>query len=168
MKKQKRGFTLIELLVVMAIIAVLATLVIAAINTARKSSRDTTRRANVKAVQAGLEAYAATQNGKYPAKYAATPVNLGDMVCSSATNPCPSANQGFLYSFISNADSVRDLSGTNSRYCYNSGSAAATAAVYNLRFVSEAVVPEGTTMTWDSTCTLTAPTGVTPENFDVK
>jgi len=64
-KKHHKGFTLIELLVVMAIIAVLVTLIVAAINIARRASRDTTRRNNVTGVKAALEEYFA-QNKMYP------------------------------------------------------------------------------------------------------
>ena len=64
-KKAHKGFTLIELLVVMAIIAVLVTLIIAAINIARRASRDTARRNNMNATKAALEEYFA-QNKMYP------------------------------------------------------------------------------------------------------
>lgn len=53
--KKQGGFNLIELLVVMAIIAVLVALVIAAINIARRASRDTERRSNANAIKAALE-----------------------------------------------------------------------------------------------------------------
>ena len=64
-KKAHKGFTLIELLVVMAIIAVLVTLIVAAINIARRASRDTARRNNTNAIKAALEEYFA-QNKMYP------------------------------------------------------------------------------------------------------
>ncbi|MDO8507143.1 MAG: type II secretion system protein [bacterium] len=62
-KLNRQGFTLIELVVVMAIIAVLAVLVVGAITIARNTAKETTHRANAKAVQAGLEArYSRTKN----------------------------------------------------------------------------------------------------------
>jgi len=56
MKKQK-GFTLIELLVVIAIIAILSTVVMAGLNSARQKGRDAKRLADIKQVQTALELY---------------------------------------------------------------------------------------------------------------
>lgn len=52
-----RGFTLIELLVVIAIIGILASIVLASLNTARRKSRDARRIADVKQIQLALELY---------------------------------------------------------------------------------------------------------------
>lgn len=62
----KKGFTLIELLVVIAIIGVLASIVLASLNTARKKARDSRRIADVKQIQLALELYADANSGKYP------------------------------------------------------------------------------------------------------
>ena len=51
------GFTLIELLVVIAIIAILSTVVMAGLNSARLKGRDANRIASVKQVQSALELY---------------------------------------------------------------------------------------------------------------
>lgn len=51
------GFTLIELLVVIAIIGVLASIVLASLNSARQKSRDARRIADIKQVQLALELY---------------------------------------------------------------------------------------------------------------
>lgn len=56
-KKDKKGFTLIELLVVIAIIGILASVVLASLNTARKKSRDARRIADIKQLQLALELY---------------------------------------------------------------------------------------------------------------
>ena len=66
MIKEKKGFTLIELLVVVAIIGLLATLSIVALNNARARSRDARRVADVKQIQTALELYY-NDNGIYPA-----------------------------------------------------------------------------------------------------
>ena len=67
MKKQRnRGFTLIELLVVIAIIGVLASIVLASLNTARRKSRDARRVTDIKQLQLALELYF---DGTNPAKY---------------------------------------------------------------------------------------------------
>ncbi len=57
MLKNKKGFTLIELLVVIAIIGILASVVLASLNTARKKSRDARRVADIKQIQLALELY---------------------------------------------------------------------------------------------------------------
>lgn len=62
---KKQGFTLIELLVVIAIIGVLASVVLASVNTARAKSRDARRIADLKQIQLALELYYDTF-GQYP------------------------------------------------------------------------------------------------------
>lgn len=61
----KKGFTLIELLVVIAIIGVLASVVLASLNTARRKSRDARRISDVKQIQLALEMYFDSNSG-YP------------------------------------------------------------------------------------------------------
>ena len=62
---KSKGFTLIELLVVVAIIGILATIVIASLNSARVKARDATRDADIKNIQTALEIYH-LDNGQYP------------------------------------------------------------------------------------------------------
>ncbi|MEK7560809.1 MAG: prepilin-type N-terminal cleavage/methylation domain-containing protein [Patescibacteria group bacterium] len=64
--KQRKGFTLIELLVVIAIIGILASIVLASLNQARRKSRDARRIADVKQIQLALELYF-DDNQTYPA-----------------------------------------------------------------------------------------------------
>lgn len=62
-----RGFTLIELLVVIAIIGVLATVVLASLNTARRKSRDARRISDIKQLQLALELhFDGAGAGNYP------------------------------------------------------------------------------------------------------
>ena len=74
MKRQKsvtlmksNGFTLIELLVVVSLIGVLATLVIANMNSARERARDAQRKSDLRNIQTGLRLYY-NDNGGYPLK----------------------------------------------------------------------------------------------------
>jgi prepilin-type N-terminal cleavage/methylation domain-containing protein len=69
MDKNKKGFTLIELLVVVAIIGLLATLSIVALNNARARARDARRVADIKQIQTALEFYYNDANS-YPASLA--------------------------------------------------------------------------------------------------
>lgn len=52
-----RGFTLIELLVVISIIALMSTIILAALSTARKSARDADRINSIRQTQTALELY---------------------------------------------------------------------------------------------------------------
>lgn len=60
-----RGFTLLELLVVIGIIAILSTLAIAAVNTARAKARDVKRMHDIRQIGKALDMYYADY-GKYP------------------------------------------------------------------------------------------------------
>lgn len=63
---KNKGFTLIELLVVIAIIGVLASIVLASLNSARRKSRDARRITDVKQIQLALELYFDGQTNQYP------------------------------------------------------------------------------------------------------
>ncbi len=64
-KKHNSGFTLIELLVVIAIIGILASVVLASLNSAREKSRNASYAAQLKQYQSALEMYFA-DHGSYP------------------------------------------------------------------------------------------------------
>lgn len=122
MKQTKKGFTLIELMIVMAIIAVLSTLIIGAVTIARRSARDTQRRANMKNIQVALEAkFASTKS--YPAATYNTIANINSNLGTSISDP----------------------SG-DERYCYY---AAASATNYTLKLWPESA---GTAPTWATAC----------------
>ena len=68
------GFTLIELLVVIAIIGILASIVLASLNSARVKSRDARRVADIKQLQLALELYY-NDNSAYPTALSALSTN---------------------------------------------------------------------------------------------
>jgi len=109
MFRRNRGFTLIELLVVIAIIGILASVVLASLNSARQKSRDSRRVADIKQIQLALELYfdgvspnaypttlAALSTGNYIATVPKDPLSGDGATCrntdycyaySGATNP---------------------------------------------------------------------------------
>ena len=95
----KKGFTLIELLVVVAIIGLLSTLSIVALNTARAKARDARRVSDIKQIQTALELYY-NDNAAYPSSTATlVPAYMGQV----PTNPTPNndgnctAGVGYTY-----------------------------------------------------------------------
>ncbi|MDR3571017.1 MAG: type II secretion system protein [Candidatus Pacebacteria bacterium] len=88
------GFTLIELLVVIALIGILASIILASLNNARSKARDTTRVANLRTIQTGLELYADGHGGQYPA-------TLATLVTTGALTTLPTdPNTGTTYAYI--------------------------------------------------------------------
>ena len=65
MKSLRKGFTLIELLVVIAIIGLLASIILASLNTAQQKGRDARRIADTKEIQLAIELYY-DANNNYP------------------------------------------------------------------------------------------------------
>lgn len=87
--KSKKGFTLIELLVVIAIIGVLASIVLASLNTARRKGRDTRRIADLGQVRLALELYFDTGNNRsYPPGNWAAMEGLLEGAAACGNAPC--------------------------------------------------------------------------------
>ncbi len=65
MLQNKKGFTIIELLIVIAIIGLLATISLVALNGARQKGRDAKRIGDIRQIQVALELYF-NDNNSYP------------------------------------------------------------------------------------------------------
>lgn len=75
LKRMIRGFTIVELLIVVATITVLATIALVVYNGIQRSAQDITLKDSLKGVETRIEAYAAKNNGMYPATTANTTAN---------------------------------------------------------------------------------------------
>ena len=76
-KTNQRGFTLIELLVVIAIIGILASVVLASLNSARGKGADAAVKANMANIRAQAELYYDSNGSKYNTTAAAVSVCTG-------------------------------------------------------------------------------------------
>ena len=85
-RNKQGGFTLIELLVVIAIIAILSTVVMAGLNSARQKGRDAKRISDIKSLQSALELFSDTCQG-YP------PNTAGDIL-NGTTNTAAGLDGG--------------------------------------------------------------------------
>lgn len=123
--KAKLGFTLIELLVVIAIIGVLASIVLASLNTARVKARDARRIADIKQIQLALELYAdsSSGSGKYP---------IANSACAH-TGSTARGLESITQTFIAQVprDPQSNLAIPNC-YLYASGQGTANTAFYHI------------------------------------
>jgi prepilin-type N-terminal cleavage/methylation domain-containing protein len=123
---KKKGFTLIELLVVVAIIGLLATLSIVALNTARAKARDAKRVGDIKQIQTALELYY-NENGVYPGSTASlTPAYMGQV----PVPPVPSNDGGCTANVVTYAYTMRDANRSYTlSYCLGAATGGLTAGM---------------------------------------
>ena len=91
----RRGFTLIELLLVIGIIAILASIVIVAINPTKQlgDARDAQRRSDVNTILNAVYQYAIDNNGNLPS---GIPTTAPKMICQSTLDPATCIAAGYL------------------------------------------------------------------------
>ena len=117
-----RAFTLIELLVVIAIIGILATLAIVSLSTARSSSRDAKRLADLKQLQTALEVYY-NDYGSYPTllsdlSSSSLPIKYLETIPTSPTpadGDCTATSNSYIYntSYDKSSYSIHTCIGAN-------------------------------------------------------
>ena len=114
--KTKGAFTLIELIIVMAIIAILASLVLAAAGSVQKKGARSRTEAEIKAVEDALESYK-SDNGDYPSNSSS-----GSATLLTALMPTTGTKVYFEFkSKYTNAQGWIDPFGLNYNYIYTNG-----------------------------------------------
>ncbi|MHB1118010.1 MAG: prepilin-type N-terminal cleavage/methylation domain-containing protein [Minisyncoccota bacterium] len=99
---KQKGFTLIELLVVIAIIGILASVVLASLNSARNKGADAAVKANLANMRAQAEIYNDTNSGYSSAVIATLPATS----CSTANSLFDSTQENNLTSAVSAAQTA--------------------------------------------------------------
>lgn len=123
MKKinKNKGFTLIEILVVIGIIAILATVVLIAINPARQfaQARDTQRVSNVNAILNAIGQYTADNKGVVPTVITTSATSIG--TAAGLIDLCAVLTPTYMPAFPTDPNST--LSGASLTDCTNGGTA---------------------------------------------
>lgn len=106
LENMKKGFTLLELLVTISIIGIILGIVSVSFSTAQKSTRDSRRMGDIKAIQKSIEQCYVLGN-----EYPETVVSASSLTCSTQTtmNTVPSdpKNSGsYVYTYTVSADGL--------------------------------------------------------------
>ena len=89
---KEKAFTLVELLVAMAIIGMLIMLIYAAVGVARRSARDTARKADLQALELELEDFYGGGTIRYPTIAQFTRMNTTQVCVGPVTGSCSGGN----------------------------------------------------------------------------
>lgn len=121
MRHASRGFTLIELLVVVAIIGMLASIILASLDSARKKGRDARRAADLNQVRNALALYASDNNGNYPSTGLAWySSEAGDVVGNNGGNYIPGLAPNYIASLPRSPGGTSLCGGWKNAYLYRS------------------------------------------------
>lgn len=116
-KNSFRGFTLIELLVVIAIIGLLATIIAAPIQSARKKARDAKKIAELKSTELALEQYAESNQAQYPSSLAVLSPQFMPVLSGFASSTTSTARDAFAYAIYE----ASATGGASSTFAYHLG-----------------------------------------------
>ena len=127
MKKYNKGFTLIELLVVIAIIGILASVVLASLNSARTKGNDASIKSNLANTRSQAAMYYETNNGNYsvPGQAVSLPKGLNTN-CSAVNTVFDPAAKNSINPMIKEAQETYGGSSSTAALC-SIGAATTTA-----------------------------------------
>jgi len=129
-KNYSKGFTLIELLVVIAIIGILASVILASLNSARAKGADAAIKSGMANAHTQAELYYDNNNNSYlgvcAASGSATPAGINTILSQAATT----AGSGALITTLATGETV---SGPGSAVCHDAANGTAYAAQMPLK-----------------------------------
>lgn len=121
--KNNKGFTLIEILIVIGIIAILAAVVLVAINPARQfaQANDSQRSSNVNAILNAIGQYMADNKGVLPPAVASLGVGATTTISNTGANVCSDIIPTYLPALPTDPKSTHKGASITSCGTYNTG-----------------------------------------------